>query len=157
MEVRRAIFPIYPLSGAALPSFKEEDHRIYMRNPSHALIVHRPESLDRGTFGLLFSCILTLFICVYTVLHLNVSPGVSRVSLSLQKFLWALVGIFAPELIVYIAWRQWQSAKELTREINLILDRQVILCFDGGIQCLTCTESEANRTLESETCLDHDT
>ena len=37
-----------------------------------------------------------------------------------------MVGIFAPELIVYIAWRQWQSARELTREINLILDKQVI-------------------------------
>jgi hypothetical protein len=35
------------------------------------------------------------------------------------------MGMFAPELVVYTAWRQWHEAKKLTAEMNELFDREV--------------------------------
>ena len=80
----------------------------------------------RGTFRLLISCIVTLSLCVYTALHLNIpSPGSSTSAIYMKKTWWVLLGIFAPELVVYTAWGQWNSARKLTARIGEILQEQV--------------------------------
>ncbi|KAK0631496.1 hypothetical protein B0T14DRAFT_417357, partial [Immersiella caudata] len=87
----------------------------------------------RGTFRLLIGCIATLSLCVYSALHLNVLPPAGRERqpgpktkdnrLSFQPSLstvfsskakWVLIGMFAPEFVVYTAWSQWRSARKLT-------------------------------------------
>jgi hypothetical protein len=35
-----------------------------------------------------------------------------------------LVALFAPELLVYVAWCQWSSAKYLSTEVNRLIDEQ---------------------------------
>jgi hypothetical protein len=39
--------------------------------------------------------------------------GVGKVHLFLRKLEWALIGILAPEVILFNAWSQWRSAKNL--------------------------------------------
>lgn len=86
----------------------------------------------RGTFRLLISCIVTLSLCVYTALHLNLpSPGSSTTAVYMKKTSWVLLGIFAPELVVYTAWGQWNSARKLTTIIKEILQEQVQLRSRG--------------------------
>lgn len=55
----------------------------------------------RGTFNILSDCIITLTLCVYTSLHLNIPEyGKSRwYHRSWQKATWVVVGILAPELV----------------------------------------------------------
>jgi hypothetical protein len=76
----------------------------------------------RGTFGLLVSCVLTLILCLWTSLHLNLSrkdeTAMGRVS---HKLKWTLLALFAPEIIVYTAWRQYVSAQALSTEVNDVL------------------------------------
>ena len=68
----------------------------------------------RGTVSLLISCILTLVLCVWSALHLNVPrQSSSGLDTFLCNFRWVLAGIYAPELVVFTAWRQWASAKLL--------------------------------------------
>ena len=68
----------------------------------------------RGTFTLVSSCIFTLTICVYSAMHLNVPPrGESVPSFWVRNIRWALLGIFGPELVVFIAWKQYLSAKAI--------------------------------------------
>ena len=70
----------------------------------------------RGTFTLVSSCIFTLTICVYSAMHLNVPPrGESVPSFWLRNIRWALLGIFGPELVVFIAWKQYLSAKAVVK------------------------------------------
>ena len=70
----------------------------------------------RGTFTLVSSCVLTLTICVYSAMHLNVPPhGESALQFWLRNIRWALLGIFGPELVVFIAWKQYLSAKSVVR------------------------------------------
>ena len=75
----------------------------------------QPDPDGRGTFTLVSNCILTLIICVYSAMHLNVPPrGESVPNFWLRNIRWALLGILGPELVVFIAWKQYLSAKAVT-------------------------------------------
>ncbi|MCJ1324309.1 hypothetical protein MMC10_000971 [Thelotrema lepadinum] len=78
-----------------------------------------PEPEGRGTFSIFSSCVLTLSLCVYTAIHLNV-PGIneSRAVRFFRTARWVVLGIFAPELVVWTAWRQWASARGVARLVN---------------------------------------
>ena len=74
----------------------------------------------RGTFTLVSSCIFTLTICVYSAMHLNVPPREeSAIQFWLRNIRWGLLGIFGPELVVFIAWKQYLSAKSIVRRAQL--------------------------------------
>jgi len=87
----------------------------------------RPEPTTRGTCGLIISCVATLSLCVYTALHFNVVKSLrpSFVATTFKKVGWILVGMFAPELVVYTAWSQWVSARKLTDIVAKHFDRLV--------------------------------
>lgn len=71
----------------------------------------------RGTFTLISSCVLTLTICVYSAMHLNVPPpGESIFRSWMRNIKWALLGIFGPEMVVFLAWQQYLSAKTLVQK-----------------------------------------
>ncbi|KAL8675470.1 MAG: hypothetical protein Q9168_000171 [Polycauliona sp. 1 TL-2023] len=73
----------------------------------------------RGTFTILSSCILTLSLCVYTSIHLNVRPyKQTELQAWLETTKWVLFGILAPELMVFVAWRQFMSARALDQIVN---------------------------------------
>lgn len=73
----------------------------------------------RGTFSIISSCLLTLSLCVYTSIHLNIRP---REKNELQSWVetskWVGFGVLAPELLVFIAWRQYASAMNLDRSMR---------------------------------------
>ncbi|KAH7336346.1 hypothetical protein BKA65DRAFT_506239 [Rhexocercosporidium sp. MPI-PUGE-AT-0058] len=73
----------------------------------------------RGTISLVISCLLTLGLCVWSAMHLNIPPhDESTAETWIRHIKWGLVGIFAPELVVFAAWRQHNSAKELHNQMN---------------------------------------
>lgn len=77
-----------------------------------------PDPNGRGTWSLLYSCLFTLFLCVWTAIHPNVlAPGTSNVEKYRYKFLWVVMAIFAPEIGVFIAFKQYRSANRLRREL----------------------------------------
>ena len=41
-----------------------------------------------------------------------------------RKTLWVITGVLAPELVLFTASSQWRIAKNTTRELNQILERQ---------------------------------
>ncbi len=73
----------------------------------------------RGTLSLIISCVLTLILCVWSALHLNV-PSSSQTPLAslIAQFRWIVTGVYAPELVVFTAWRQWSSAKILSNLVE---------------------------------------
>lgn len=64
----------------------------------------------RSTASLLWTCVLTLAICVFTVIHINVPPpNETQYSHILRKTKWAFFAILAPELVLTMALQQWSS------------------------------------------------
>ncbi|CAI6339256.1 unnamed protein product [Periconia digitata] len=72
----------------------------------------------RGTWDLVVSCVLTLVLCVWSALHLNVPTEHSKLrQRNLKRARWIVLGIFAPELVVSSAFAQFLTASWLRREI----------------------------------------
>lgn len=77
------------------------------------------EDNQRDTISLLISCLATLGLCVYSAVHLNIPRKAEPIYTTLLRELkWCIVGLFAPELILYTAWRQLASAKQLRFEVE---------------------------------------
>lgn len=68
---------------------------------------------------MLVSCVLTLILCVWSALHLNVpSRDQTRLQDIFLNARWIIAGIYAPELVVFTAWRQWSSARILNQTVQ---------------------------------------
>jgi hypothetical protein len=79
----------------------------------------------RSTGSLLWTCVITLSICVYTVIHINIPPpNETRLQQFRRKSKWVAIAIFAPELALLTAWQQWTLTRALKRELNAIYLRQ---------------------------------
>ena len=59
----------------------------------------KPEPYERGTFGILSTCIITLGLCVWTAIHLNVPARNGQLQQFLRKVAWMVFGFLAPELV----------------------------------------------------------
>ena len=74
---------------------------------------------QRGTIDIIWSCIVTLGICVWAMLHLNVPASTdSESSLFLRRARWMFLAILAPELVMLFACGQWASAKRSVAEMR---------------------------------------
>jgi len=59
----------------------------------------QPEPLSRGTFSILSSSLITLSLCLWTAVHLNI-PGEGMGShQKWYKVLWLILGLMAPEVV----------------------------------------------------------
>ncbi len=72
----------------------------------------------RGTVDLVLSCLTTLSLCVWTAVHLNICPADNVWKSSGRQILWMLLAMFAPEVVLFCAWRQYWEAASLKRKIN---------------------------------------
>ncbi|KAK4460396.1 hypothetical protein QBC42DRAFT_229635 [Cladorrhinum samala] len=99
----------------------------------------------RGTASILFSCILTLFACIYKALHLNIpNEGAGFFWQLIGKVKWMLIALFAPEMTVWVALDQFLTAWELSRYLTAKDEQRSPTCaFDlkygffvvmGGLQ-----------------------
>lgn len=74
---------------------------------------------ERGTWDIIVSCVLTLTICVWSALHLNVPTEDSKLQeRNYRRARWIVLGLFAPELVVSTAFGQFLTARWLRREIR---------------------------------------
>jgi hypothetical protein len=78
-----------------------------------------PQPGYRGTWGVLYSCTITLGLCVYTTIHLNIpARDESRVSFFLRKAKWVVIAVLAPEVVLFTAWTQWYIARDVVKTLN---------------------------------------
>ena len=59
-------------------------------------------------------------------MHLNIPPkGETRVQYWLRSIKWVALGVLIPELVILSAWRQWQSARTMSAELDKIFKEQI--------------------------------
>ena len=81
--------------------------------------VTQPE--QRGSIDIIWSCLATLFVCVWVMIHLNVpAHNDSNWTLSVRRTRWLLLAILAPELVMLFASGQWASAKQSVSEMKAL-------------------------------------
>ncbi|CCX10696.1 Similar to hypothetical protein TRIVIDRAFT_192994 [Trichoderma virens Gv29-8]; acc. no. EHK19971 [Pyronema omphalodes CBS 100304] len=97
---------------------------------------------ERGTLTILFSCGAALGLCVWTGVHLNVDPGASggykrstieTVSRFLGKSMWALIALFAPDIVLTVALHQFLVAYEYQRAVNKFAEKKNAQSGEGPV------------------------
>ena len=76
-----------------------------------------PEPNTRGTWSILSSCILTIALCAWTALHLNIPEHRKANKQKYRKLKWFIVGVVAPEVVAFIAWRQRRAALQIAKDV----------------------------------------
>ncbi|KAF4445955.1 hypothetical protein F53441_10344 [Fusarium austroafricanum] len=92
------------------------DNRTALRTIPAPSFVGSPEI--RGTMTILWSCIITLIACLYTALHLNVPGDTKALPMLREKFKWVIIGLVAPEIVLYLASSQFLEARHLSKELT---------------------------------------
>ncbi|TVY76016.1 hypothetical protein LSUE1_G006257, partial [Lachnellula suecica] len=115
----------------------------------------------RGTFSLVSSCVLTLGLCVWSAMHLNIPPYKEGALYGWITYIkWGLLGFVGPELVVLAAWRQYNSAKTLHAEVQKQLSMQEQNLREekrklGGKSAIQTTESNEIEQLLHEWTMVH--
>ncbi|SPO01171.1 uncharacterized protein DNG_03918 [Cephalotrichum gorgonifer] len=82
----------------------------------------RPEPRERGTYSILSTCIITLGLCVWTAVHLNVPAHRGHWQQIGRKFGWMILGFLAPELVAFAAFKQYTVARNITKKMNKTIE-----------------------------------
>src|SRR5450755_2465615 len=78
---------------------------------------------DRGTADILYSCLATLFVCSWAVVHLNIPPAQEPKWKTFQrKAKWMCITLIAPELVTGIALEQFRQVRRLTPLMRARID-----------------------------------
>src|SRR5579862_736635 len=78
-----------------------------------------PESGGRGTWALLWSCLSTIFVCLWVAMHMNIPAAKdSRAKKYWRRFVWLVIGAFAPEWVSWMAVDQWMAARYTIKKIR---------------------------------------
>lgn len=86
-----------------------------------------PEPDGRGTWSLLYSCVFTLVLCVWTAIHPNLpDPGAPEIRKYRFKGLWVVWAIFAPEIRVWTAFKQYRRATSFISELSRLRDEHTL-------------------------------
>lgn len=83
-----------------------------------------PQPNGRGTLDIIQNCLLTIFLCSWSVLFLNLpANGYTDYKLLKTKLRWMLFTILFPEMMTGIAAEQWRSARQSVKSFHGLRQR----------------------------------
>ena len=92
---------------------------IFNGHGSNDTITWQPEPATRGTFNLLSGCIITLLLCVWSSVHLNLPRNDRGFEQKyLRRLAWIAGALLAPDFLIWTAWNQRKMAKKISMEAN---------------------------------------
>ena len=83
---------------------------------SNATVSWKSDPDFRGTFNILSTCLSTLLICVWSAVHDDIAKGKQGFRAVARRIGWLIVGLLAPELLLYISFSQYVTAKRILRD-----------------------------------------
>jgi uncharacterized protein YifN (PemK superfamily) len=94
-------------------------------------VIWKADSDLRGSFSILSTCTITLALGVWSAVHLNL-PGnpQSRSEAFLRRTGWIVCSLFAPEVLILVAWSQLKAAKRVQKKIDEV--------FPHNSNCSVC-------------------
>ncbi|PVH97159.1 hypothetical protein DM02DRAFT_568364 [Periconia macrospinosa] len=73
----------------------------------------KAEPTTRGSFSIISSCLITMTLCVWTSVHLNLPEYQKPMSQTWRKVMWLMIALLAPEFVAVTAYSQYKEAQEL--------------------------------------------
>jgi hypothetical protein len=78
----------------------------------------------RGTWGIIYSCTLTIILTVYKSLHMNIPAPDEGYQLYVRGLKWALIALIAPEFVLMYAFVQWHEAIRLCADLEKLIPKE---------------------------------
>ena len=114
-----------------------------------------PEPDGRGTVSLIWQCLLTIFLCTFTVLHFDVPRApVGRWETTKWSTVWVICGLLAPESVCFKSYRELVTATKFrdswnkfpgSRSITL---KQAFFLIAGGLK-VECFQRRPDAKLDN--------
>ena len=80
-----------------------------------------PQPDGRGTLDILWSCCITVFLCSWSILCMNLpGPKETKMQVLWRKLSLTALGVLCPEIIFELAFGQWLSARQSVRDFNSV-------------------------------------
>lgn len=84
-----------------------------------------PQPDGRGTIDIIWACILTIFLCSWSVLCLNLPAPEDGFWLKFRRRIYLTgLGILGPEFVLMLAIGQWESARRSVKEMKELRERK---------------------------------
>ncbi|KAL1798316.1 hypothetical protein ACET3X_002353 [Alternaria dauci] len=80
----------------------------------------KAEPYVRGTSSILTSCLITLTLCVWTAVHLNIPKYQKASQATWRKVAWLITAMLAPELVALAAFCQYREATALGKRVRKV-------------------------------------
>ena len=95
-----------------------------------------PEPQGRGTWSILWGCLVTISLCTWSAVHMSV-PRTGEYYLPLRKFRYTLIAIVAPELPLAMAADSIVSVRNVKKKLHSVGKTEwtfthLHFSFDGG-------------------------
>ena len=81
----------------------------------------QPNASTRGTTDILSTCLITLGLCLWSALHLNIPQHGKSSQQKWYKCGWLVLGLLAPEMVAFAAWVQLRAARRLDKRMKQLL------------------------------------
>ncbi|ETI21788.1 hypothetical protein G647_05857 [Cladophialophora carrionii CBS 160.54] len=107
-----------------LPSLSRAQHE---ENGAEDFLSWQDSPNFRGTMDIIWSCLFTVFVCVWTAVHLNVpAPPTTDTTVRLwaRRIKWVGNCCMVPEIVLLLAAGQWSFARACWREMREIIAEQ---------------------------------
>ncbi|KFY93545.1 hypothetical protein V498_04358 [Pseudogymnoascus sp. VKM F-4517 (FW-2822)] len=90
---------------------------------------------SRGSIDILYTCLSTIFLCSWTVLHLNIpSSSDTPKKIFLRKLKWMAIAIIVPEFVAALAFNQWRQVWTLKLRLKSLSWTQAWFYVSGGLR-----------------------
>ncbi|KAH8148307.1 uncharacterized protein LAJ45_07760 [Morchella importuna] len=113
------------------------------------LVEHEPSYVSsprgRGTMDLMFTCVITLSLCVWTAVHPNIIARSTYMDRLRYKALYVVLGLFSPEIVLSEAFNEWRTARNLRAWLHREAAQKIL---DNAVE-------KANQLLERDSVLVH--
>ncbi|KAJ7659894.1 hypothetical protein B0H17DRAFT_866466, partial [Mycena rosella] len=91
----------------------------------------------RKLSDIILGCLTTIFACTWVSVHPNVpAPGQSAVRLALRRFMIMMVGVIAPEVVVFFAARQFLVSRKFAETFGVSMTHGFFFSMGGFVAYL---------------------
>ncbi len=103
-----------------------------------------PEPRQRGTIGLVTSCLFTIVICVWNTLHMNLpADDESPMRIFFHKLKWMVIALLAPEFLFPVALDELLVLKEFREDLRRLERERPVRCTAPLLHAIASNNSSA--------------
>lgn len=102
------------------------------------------EPKGRGTLGIVFPCLFTIGLCVWSAIHIDIIPQPTAFRVALCQFKWLIIAVGSPDTFMGLVQDQFWTARAIKKCVESTREKKEGWCIDPSNK--RCIHKPACRT-----------